>query len=562
MSTDKTLLELALEHAAAHPDRAFLTQPLGGGAVADYSWGQVVDQSRRMAAHLQSLGLQPGARVAILSKNCAHFFMAELAIWMGGYTTVAIFPTESAETIRYVLDHSEAGALFVGKLDTWDQQQPGVPVGMPCIAFPLAPASALKEFPTWDAIVERTAPLATPPKRGADDLAMLIYTSGSTGTPKGVMVSFGSFTRAGVGVAKYLRHRLGNQEECRVLSYLPLAHSMDRTWSEGAAFADGNVHVYFAEALDTFVKDLQRARPTIFASVPRLWTKFQQGVFSKMPPEKLDRLLGIPILGRIVAKKVLKGLGLDAVKMAGSGSAPLPADLIRWYRRLGLKLYEGYGMTEDNSYSHFSDEAHGEPGYVGVPLPGVEVKLSPEGEVLIKSPGQFQGYYKQPELTAECFTEDGFFRTGDLGERRPDGLLKITGRAKELFKTAKGKYVAPAPIENRLNAHPMVELSLVSGVGQPSAYAMVILAEDLRPRMHDAAERQRVEAELEALLKRVNSEVADYESLHMIVVAREPWSIENGLLTPTMKVRRARIEKAVEPHVEQWYTTGRRVHWH
>src|SRR5512137_227873 len=127
MSTDKTLLEIALEHAAAHPDRTFLTQPLGGGPVADYTWGQVMDQSRRMAAHLQSLGLQPGARVAILSKNCAHFFMAELAIWLGGYTTVAIFPTESAETIRYVLDPSDASPLFAGKLDTWEHPKPGGP---------------------------------------------------------------------------------------------------------------------------------------------------------------------------------------------------------------------------------------------------------------------------------------------------------------------------------------------------------------------------------------------------------------------------------------------------
>ena len=142
-------------------------------------------------------------------------------------------------------------------------------------------------------------------------------------------------------------------------------------------------------------------------------------------------------------------------------------------------------MTEDNSYSHTSNEQFNEPGYVGVPMPGVEVRLSDEGEILIKSPGQFSGYYKQPELTAESFTEDGFFRTGDLGERRADGLLKITGRAKELFKTAKGKYVAPAPIENLLNAHPMVEMSLVSGVGQPAAYAMVVLAEELRPRLAD-----------------------------------------------------------------------------
>ena len=552
------MLDFAYRHEAERPNQVYLTQPIGGGQVVDYTWAQVMDQSRRMAAHLQSRGFPRGARVAILSKNCAHFIMAELAIWMAGYTTVAIFPTETAETVGYVLRHSEASLLFVGKLDTWPQQQPGVPAGLPCIAFPLAPPN---KFETWDAIVAQTAPLAGQPARAADELAMLIYTSGSTGQPKGVMNSFGAFSRAAHGIAEDTRRRIGAGVEGRMLSYLPLAHSFERSWVEGSSLADGNTHLYFAETLDTFLQDLQRARPTLFISVPRLWLKFQQGVFAKMPPAKLDRLLSIPILGRIVAKKVLRGLGLDCVVQAGSGSAPLPADLIKWYRRLGLKLFEGYGMTEDNSYSFTSNEQHSEPGYVGVPMPGVQVRLSPEGEILIKSPGQFSGYYKQPELTAECFTEDGFFRTGDLGEMRPDGMLKLTGRAKELFKTGKGKYVAPAPIENRINAHPMVELSMVSGVGQVSAYAMVILSEQLRPRQKDPAVRQEVEAALGQLLKEINAELADYEQLRMLVIASEPWSIENGCLTPTMKIRRSRIEASVAPQVQRWYEARGAVLW-
>ena len=295
--------------------------------------------------------------------------------------------------------------------------------------------------------------------------------------------------------------------------------------------------------------------------MPRLWLKFQQGVVAKMPPAKLDRLLKIPIVGKLVARKVRKGLGLDQVIVAGSGSAPIPPDLIAWYRRIGLALYEGYGMTEDNSYSHSSNADFNEPGYVGVALPGVQVRISPEGEIEIKSPARLVGYYKQPELDAQSFTEDGFFRTGDLGELREDGMLRLTGRAKELFKTAKGKYVAPAPIENRLNAHPMIELSLVSGVGQPAAYAIVQLAEDLRPRLGDAAVRVQVQHELERLLDEVNREVADYEQLRMIVVTREPWAIENGFLTPTMKVRRNRIETAVQEQVERWYAGGQKVQW-
>jgi long-subunit acyl-CoA synthetase (AMP-forming) len=558
LNQQRLIVDYALEHAARHPARVFLTQPVGGGKVADLTWGETLDEARRMAAHLHSLGFPRGARIAILSKNCAHFIVAELAIWLAGYTTVAIFPTETAGTVRFVLEHSQASLLFVGKLDTWPQQQSGVPGSLPCIAFPLAPPT---DFETWDAIVARTPPIAEPVQRTADEIAMLLYTSGSTGQPKGVMTSFGAITRASEGICAEVRRHLAPGVEGRLLSYLPLAHALERAWVEGASLVDGGSRVYFAESLDTFVDDLRRARPTLFMSVPRLWLKFQQGVFARVPPARLDFLLGVPLLGRVIADKVLAGLGLDQVALAGSGSAPIPAELILWYRRLGLRLYEGYAMTEDTAYSHTSSEELNAPGYVGAPLPGVEVRLSAEGEILIKSPGQFSGYYKQPELTAASITEDGFFRTGDLGERRPDGLLKITGRAKELFKTDKGKYVAPAPIENRLNVHPMVEISLVAGVGRPAACGLVVLAEDIRARVSDAEFRRSVEAELTELLRQVNDELADYERLRMLIVAPEPWTIENGCLTPTMKVRRAAIEAVAAPQLDGWYASDRPILW-
>jgi len=558
MADQKLILDHVYDHEAGHPDKVYLTQPVGGGRVVDYTWAETLGQARRVGAHLRGLGIAPGARIAILSKNCAHFFMAELAIWMGGYVTVAIFPTETSETVRFVLDHCDASLLFVGKLDSWEQQAPGVPAGLPCIAFPLAPRTG---FETWDDIVARTAPLAGRPERAASDLAMLIYTSGSTGQPKGVMLSFEAVTRASEGIVNDLKRRLGTDFESRGLSYLPLAHSFERAWVECASFVDGNSHIFFAESLDTFVEDLKRARPTTFISVPRLWLKFQQGVFAKMPPKKLERLLRIPVFGKLVRRKVLTGLGLDRVRQAGSGSAPIPAELITWYRRLGLNLMEGYAMTEDFAYSHTSTETHNAPGCVGVPMPGVQARLSPEGEVLIKSPGQLSGYFKRPDLDAESFTEDGFFRTGDLGEQRADGVLRITGRVKELFKTAKGKYVAPAPIENRLNAHPLVELSMVSGVGEASAYALVVLAEHIRTELHDPATRSRVQQELAALLQSVNRELPHEEQLRMIVIAREPWSIENGCLTPTMKIRRGNIEATVAAEVPAWYAGPGGVHW-
>ena len=561
MATSKLLLDYVYDHESARANEIYLTQPLGAasnGAVIDYTWKETLNQARRMATHLQSLGFEPGARIAILSKNCAHFFMAELAIWMAGYTTVAIFPTEGADTVKFVLEHSEASLLFVGKLDTWDKQLPGVAASLPRIAFPLAPKTA---YDSWDAIIGRTAPMPGKPQRKATDLAMLIYTSGSTGQPKGVMHSFGRITSVSEGIAGRMAETLGKGVAKRALSYLPLAHVFERAFVECFSYLDGNLHVYFADSLDTFVADMNRAKPTIFISVPRLWLKFQQGVSSKMPPAKLNRLLGIPLIGKLVAKKVLTGLGLDQVKLAGSGSAPMPRELVVWYRKLGLNLVEGYAMTEDFAYSHTMTQTMNEPGYVGTPYDGVEVRISDVGEILIKSPGQMVGYYKRPDLDAEVFTDDGFFKTGDQGERRPDGQLKITGRLKELFKTGKGKYVAPAPIENRLNSHPMIESSMVSGVGQAASYGLIVLNEELRPKMKDPAVRAEVTEAMTALLNETNKDLADYEQMKMLVIAPEPWSIENGCLTPTMKIKRGKIEAQVAPKVDAWFEGKGKVLW-
>jgi long-subunit acyl-CoA synthetase (AMP-forming) len=558
MSHSSLILDHVYGHEKTRPDLVYMTQPIGQGQVMDYTWRETLRQARSMAAYLKAQNLAPGARVAILSKNCAHFIMAELAIWMAGGTTVAIFPTEAGETIRYVLDHSEASFLFVGKLDTWPLQAPFVPASMPCIAFPLAPDN---HYTKWDDVVRQTPPLEGDVSRAPTDLAMIMYTSGSTGQPKGVMHSFERISAATEGIVKTLKETLGDREDNRILSYLPLAHVFERAWVGASSLVHGKTHVFFAESLDSFIQDLNRAKPTMFISVPRLWLKFQQGVFSKMPPAKLNLLLSLPIIGGLVRKKILKGLGLDQVIVAGSGSAPIPAELIVWYRKLGLNLLEGYAMTEDFAYSHNSTEAINAPGCVGVPLEGVQARISEEGEILVKSPGQMVGYYKRPDLDAESFTSDGFFKTGDQGQQRADGLLKITGRVKELFKTSKGKYVAPAPIENKLNVHPMIEMSIVSGVSQPSAYAMVVLAEDIRPKMHEPEVKAQIENELSALLTQVNSELAEYEKLRMLVIANEAWSIENGYLTPTMKIKRNRIEASVESQVAAWYEKSGSVFW-
>ena len=553
MAEPRLTLDDAYHWESTAPDRIWLTQPIGDGKVETYTWAQAMDQVRRMAAHLQSLGLEPGSHIGLISKNCAHFILADLAIWMAGHVSVALYPTLNADTIQYILDHSESKLLLVGKLDGWAEIEKGIPKEMPCISLPLAPPN---DYETWDAITARTEPLHGNPRVKAEDPAIIVYTSGSTGRPKGVMHSFGAIAASVDGAETIFQAT----EADRMLSYLPLAHVFERFCVETQALRSG-MQLFFAESLNTFVADLNRAQPTIFVSVPRLWLKFQLGVFQKMPPEKLARLIRIPLLNRVVKKKILTGLGLQNVRLAASGSAPIPPDLIQWYRDLGLELLEGYGMSEDFAYSHATIPGKGRVGYVGSPMPGVDVKISDEGEILIKSPGNMMGYYKQPEMTAECYTEDGYFRTGDRGERDEEGRLKITGRVKELFKTSKGKYVAPAPIENLLNNHSEVELCCVTGSGNPQPYALILPAEELRPKLKDPAERARFEGELSALLDSVNKEVEAFERLQFLVVVKDPWIIENGFLTPTMKIKRSKIEDTYSPMSEGWYDAGKRIVW-
>ena len=558
MPDAKLILDHVYDHEATQPERVFMTQPVGGGAVVDYTWGRTVDEARRMAAHLRSLGFEPGARIALLTKNCAHFLIAELAIWMAGGTTVAVFPTETAEHLRYVLEHSEAGLLFVGKLDQWPHQAAGVPAGLPCIALPLAPPT---NFERWDGIVARTPPLAGRPQRAADDLAMICYTSGSTGQPKGVMHNFGRITRTIECMRADPERQLPAGVPWRTISYLPLSHIYERAVVACRCLQAGDGQIFFSDSLETFIDDVKRARPTVFVSVPRLWLKFQQGVWKTMPAEKLDALLADPATAAAAGRKVLASLGLEHVCRASSGAAPIPPSLLAWYRRLGLPLIEGYGMTEDFAYSHRTTNDFEPSGHVGIACPGVQVRIADDGEVLINSPGQMVGYYKRPDLNAVAFTDDGFFRTGDMGELAADGQLKLTGRVKELFKTAKGKYVAPAPIEGRLNAHPMVEQAIVSGVGQPQPYALVVPAEALRAQLDDAAVREHVEAAMGRLLNEVNDSLASHERLQCLVISRAPWSVENGCLTPTMKIKRSRIEAVAAAQVDSWYVRSALVVW-
>ena len=537
------------------PDKTVFTQPMGGGVVREWTWKQAVEEVRRMAAYLKGLNLEPGTRIALLAKNSAHWMMADWAIWMAGHVSVPLYPTLAANTVRQILDHSESKLLFVGKLDVWNDMKAGVPEGLPMITLPLAPkVDAAK---SWDALIAGTAPLADSPVRPADELCTLIYTSGTTGMPKGVMQTFGTFAWSITSGLK----RVPLDQNGRVLSFLPLAHVAERMVVEHGLLATG-MHVFFAESLETFVSDIQRARPTVFFAVPRLWVKFQQGVQAKMPPEKMAMLLKIPILRGIVKKKVLAGLGLDQVFWAAGGAAPMPPTVLDWYRSLGLDIVEVYGMTENCGLSHSTVLGKPRPGTVGTTYEGVQCRIDPgNGEIQVKGECVMLGYYKNPEVTAATFTDDGWLKTGDKGAIDSAGDLRITGRVKDLFKTGKGKYVAPAPIENKLATHPAIEACCVTGANLGQPLALLMLNPEAAAKARDAAGRSALEASLAEHLKAVNAQLDPHEQMECLVVTADPWSVENDILTPTMKVKRNKIEDLFAQNYERWATARKKVVW-
>ncbi|MBQ0754399.1 MAG: AMP-binding protein [Gammaproteobacteria bacterium] len=540
--------------AQRRPGAAAMIQPLGDGQLRTYTWAEVENEARRMATYLAGLGLPARSNVALMSKNCAEWIIADLAILMAGYVSVPLYPTLTAASVKQILDHCSAQALFVGKLDVWDDAKDGVPEGIPKIAFSLAPENAKDAFVGWAEIVASNEPMSDCFVPVGDDLATIIYTSGTTGMPKGVMQTFGNLAVIGGKMDSTYPLSVGD----RVISYLPLSHVAERAAIEMSMLYIG-LEVSFAESLEKFGDDLRRTRPHLFFAVPRIWSKFYQKASEAMPPAKLRKLLRIPILGKIVRKKILTAMGLDQCRIALSGAAALSPELIDWFKSLGLEVLEVYGMTENMGWSHTTREGDQCVGRVGTPNEGVECRLGDGGEIQVKSLGNMAGYYLEPELTAEAFTADGWLRTGDVGHIDERGRLKITGRVKEIFKTEKGKYIAPAPIENRLITLPGVEQACVVGPELSQPIALLSLAAEQSDHICGAG-KDDFHKSLEEHLVKVNAQLEAHERLQCLVVVSEPWAIENGLLTPTLKLKRGELEKFYQSRMIEW-AVARGVVW-
>ena len=538
MATMPTPLAAWHQRIAEFGDRTVFTQPLGGGEIKTYSWSEADREARQIAAFLQSLNLPAGSRIGLASKNCADWIIADIAIMMSGHVSVPVYPNVNAEMVSKVLNHSEAELWFVGKLDETEEIVRGKPDSVKTVALSMAETDKFSADWQWQQLLAEHQPLTGVYEPDLDELCSIIYTSGTTGNPKGVMHSYRSLGAAGA-LAKMVFNASSDE---RMLSYLPLSHVAERSVCEMGALYNG-YSLFFAESLDTFGQDLQRAKPTMFFAVPRIWMKFQQQVYAAMPPKKLRRLQKIPFLGNMVSKKILSKMGLEECRIALSGAAPISDSLMAFYDRLGLPIVEVYGMSENFGYSHSFDVGEGKTGYVGKTNPGVDCKIADNGEILVRSRCNMLGYYKQPDTTAETLDDGGWVHTGDKGEIH-DGYLKITGRTKEIFKTSKGKYVAPAPIENRLQEHPAIEQVCVAGQSLPQALALINLSE--------TADEASLKDELEALLKKTNGAIEAHERLSCLVLVPEVWDVDNGFMTPTLKIKRNAIEDEYADKFEDW----------
>ncbi len=511
------------------PNDVYLRQPING-VIKEFTWYDVGQAARKVAARLIAMDLPKGSRICLFSKNCAEWFITDLGIMLAGHVCVPIFATAGGETINYVLQHADIKLMFIGKLDKIESAVAPIPSDMPTVSFPYPD---LPGDTTWAEFTD-IAPLMDNPVVDPDALMTIIYTSGSTGQPKGVMHSFATINWAASACLGQLQCTSAD----RVMSYLPLAHITERVIIELASFYSG-MQVTFVESLDTFTHDVQSAQPTLFVSVPRLWTKFQMGVLAKMPQKKLNILLNIPIVKGIVAKKIRTAMGINEARLWASGSAPLAPAVIKWFEKIGVNISEGWGMTENAAYGTSAVPFRSDKvGTIGQAYDGVDVRLSEEGEIQVKAPCLMVGYYLEPEKTAETMTDDGYLRTGDKGEIDSEGFVKITGRLKEIFKTSKGKYVVPAPIEAKIVENTNVEQVCVTGCDLPQPVALMVLSEEA-----SHLDRAALRASLEATLIAVNATLESHMRLDNFIIIDEEWTIENGLLTPTLKVKRHVLEE-------------------
>ena len=520
------------------PNKIYLQQPING-VYYNWTWKEFGDEVRRVASYIKSLNLPKNTKIAILSKNCAHWIMSDLAIMMSGNISVPLYPNLNSDSLREILDHSESKMIFIGKLDNFEDLKVGIPSELISVAFPKY--HSYQNMINWDDIIKENNPILGNPDNDLSDIASIIYTSGTTGSPKGVMHKYFNFAFA----IKHAFEVIDFNQNTRLFSYLPLSHIAERLLVQMGSIYSGGV-VSFAESLDLFKENLIYAKPTIFLGVPRIWSKFKDGILVKVNQKKLNLMLSIPFLSSLIKKKIKSQLGLGFTENTFCGAAAMPVDLLKWFKKLDINIQEAYAMTENCCYSHVTVRDNIKIGYVGKALPHCEVKLSDQKEIMIRHKALMDGYYKNQEITNETII-DGWLCTGDQGEVDSEGFLKITGRIKDLFKTSKGKYVVPSSIEMLLSRDSNIDQSCVVGAGLAQPILLVVLNESSKNKPANE-----IKDLLGKSLFKLNSKLNSHERIEKMIVISEPWTIDNKFLTPTMKLKRNVIENKYKDKYDSW----------
>ncbi len=533
--------EMILQWAEERPNQVYLKQIINRKFV-EFTYADVADHALKLVSALQALGAEPGDKIALISKNCAEWFICDLAMMLGDYISVPIFPTAGSDTIEYCLNHSQSKHIIVGKLDESEAVKSALTQLPDIISISLPYDSAPQCNYRYSDLIANHSPSTLRPQHHDDKLMSLVYTSGTSGLPKGAMLTYGAFSWS----VQQLVNLIGLQQDDRLFSYLPLAHITERVYVFGTSVY-GGVTTAFPESLDTFIEDVKIHRPTLFISVPRLWTLFQQRILDKLPQRKLNLLLKIPVINTLIKRKIADNLGLNHARVLGCGSAPVSPSLLKWYHDIGLNITEAWGMTESFAYSTINYPYRADKiGTVGNAGPGISLKIASDGEILVLSKGVFSGYYNNDIATQESFNNEGWLHTGDIGSIDADGYLTIQGRKKDTFKTAKGKFVAPVPIEKKLFEYSRVEMMCMIGLGLPAPILLVV------PHNFENFDRTRYERTTEKIIKRINAEVESHEQIKGVLMIKEPWSIANGILTPTLKIKRHVLEKKYHEVGQTW----------
>lgn len=584
--------------AMEHGDKACVAYRNDAAQWFDLSWNQMNEMIHNVAYYLMEKGIQHGDKVAVFSPNRYEWWVSDMAILSIGAVNIPIYATNTAEEVRYILDNSDSRICFVGTQAHMEKVvavRGKLPNLMEIILFndldkPVDGVKTLKEVfrqgkdHADEALFNRRLKAIKP-----EDLCTFIYTSGTTGNPKGVMLSHHNIVSNVHQFNAYFPEMVSHFHKAP--SFLPLAHAVERTAVYYCQVFCAN-KIHFVKDITTLLEDLQAIRPSIMASVPRVLEKMYEVITAKVaqaPPVKQKLFAWALSVGRKNVPYICKGkprtglfaleykladrlifsklktlLGFDQIYFIGLGGAPMPRKVLEFFLGMDIPCCDAYGLSETSPIVSCNYVGHIQPGTIGVPVINTEVKISEEGEILIKGPQVMVGYYKNEKATKEAFTPDGFLKTGDLGEFDAEGNLKITGRTKDLIITSGGKNISPQNIENSLMFSGYINQLAVIGDGRKYISALIVPAfEVLEPwakangisfaSRAELVQHEKVRALFEAQIKEYTKDYGQVEQIKKFSLLDKEWLQDTGELTPTLKVKRRVIMEKYSDLIDKMY---------